>query len=279
MPTLRARSFPNGAFARPRRSGVGSRSRSSIFWIAWILTRHVAFADDKTPPLYRVAAFGTTDDPVVAEVTEGYIDLLVPHGVDLVRIGSVRNPTSCGIPSPDGKPKPIPDEAFAYAPASNFAEIDPEKLTPFKPLSIYGKNVVAVQFHCRLDWKPQRTSFATYRVQFANSDASLYSSDDKPKLFTLGNRLKLYVESTMDEPRMSGVSVASVMPDERTLSDGDTVFLSWTPVGTAQNRDVILIVIGALIALGAALAAEGLRGQVEIAIEQSNVKLLRRQDK
>jgi hypothetical protein len=233
-----------------------------IFWIAFILTRSVSFVDESGSPTYRITAFGTDKSLATAEFIEdppsgAHIDFYLPRGVQIVRLDNVAADSACDVPGGRyERVKGVWRAEFGLANA---------KYTNF---DLYGRSTAAAYVRCTLNWHPGHSSYATYSARIENWDVGAVQ---KSKLPPGAVRLQINVGA----PLMEGVRLATVAGmrlsyDERTLVPSDFVWAVWRGGEAEQSRDTILIVIGALIALGGALVVEALRGEVELAIESNS---------
>ncbi|HEV2739758.1 MAG TPA: hypothetical protein VGU66_14360 [Candidatus Elarobacter sp.] len=234
-----------------------------IFWIAYILTRSIAFHDASDPPKYRLSAFGLGKAAMTAEFVEdaadaAHVDIFIPEGVKVVRINDVSGDGAC---------------TWSASRYERKGGVWRAELRFDKPVTeteiLYGSPVRAGFVTCTLTWHPLHDSYATYRMRIENWDIGSVRNAALPRGIS---RLNINVGAPyMESLRLVAIAGAAVRMDERTLVKGDFVYAVWRRGDAEQSRDIVLIVIGALIALGAALVVEALRGEVELAIEANQL--------
>ena len=236
-----------------------------IFWIAYILTRSISFHDESASPEYKLVAFGTGDATLTAEFIEdppdgAHLALYVPQGVRIVRINDVVGEGACS----SGKAR--------YQRVNRVWRVELSFDKTIKDQEIlYGKDIQATYLTCKLNWHPLHDSYATYRVRVDNTNFGRIDDVAAPDAYTVRN---INVGAPyMENVRLAAIAGAAIRVDERMLVNDDFVNLGWTRGDAEQSRDIVLIVIGALIALGAAVVVEALRGELELAIEANQPTL------
>lgn len=251
-----------------------------IFWATYILTKYISFSGaGLVMPEYDVAVVGSSSDPVVADiggkVNAMTIRLLIPHGVRSLSIGSVAPGDACtqsdgdaAVPLQSGiwyDDTPFTDPADGQTVTGRRVQIDPANQLRYRPVPLYGRTVQVAELTCRTMWQPQRTSFATYRMRVNNEDPGPVRGaphHTEPRL-----ALSAAAPYLDDVRLMTLAGKPSSSNDERNVVPNDFVTVSWKPLAEAQFRDVMLIVIGALIGFGAAIVIEAVRAQIQIAID------------
>jgi hypothetical protein len=253
-----------------------------IFWATYILTKYISFSGDGlTMPEYDIAVVGSARDPIVADIggkaNAMTIRFFIPPGVRSLSIGSVASGDACSQPSgEDSVPirsgiwyddTPFTDPADGATVTGRRVQIDPAKQLRFGPVPLYGRTVQVAEVTCRTAWQPQRTSFATYRMRINNlNPGPVRGAPPHTEPLLALNAAAPY----LDEARLITLAgQPSVSNDERNVVPNDFVAVSWKPLDEGQFRDVMLIVIGALIGFGAAIVIEAVRAQIQIAIEGS----------
>ena len=160
---------------------------------------------------------------------------------------------------------PFTDPADGQTVTGRRVQIDPAKQLRYQPVPLYGRTVQVAELTCRTVWQPQRTSFATYRMRVNNEDPGPVRGAPhhaEPRLAFSA------AAPYLDDVRlMTLAGKPSSSNDERNVVPSDFVTVSWKPLDEAQFRDVMLIVIGALIGFGAAIVIEALRAHIQIAID------------
>jgi hypothetical protein len=251
-----------------------------IFWATYILTKYISFSGDGSAmPEYDVSVAGSASDPIVADIggkaNAITIRFFIPQGVRSLSIGSVAPGEACSQPNgEDSVPirsgiwyddTPFTDPGDGQTVTGRRVQIDPAKQLRYGPMPLYGRTVQVAELTCRTLWQPQRTSFAAYRMRINNLNPGPVRgapNHTEPLLALMA------AAPYLDEARL--VTLAgqpSLSSDERNVVPDDFVALTWKPLDEAQFRDVMLIVIGALIGFGAAIVIEALRAHIQIAID------------
>jgi hypothetical protein len=251
-----------------------------IFWATFILTKYISFSGDgQAMPEYDVSVLGSASNPIVADIggkaSAMTIRFFIPQGVRSLSIGSVAPGEACSqsngedsVPIRSGiwyDETPFTDPADGQTVTGRRVQIDPAKQLRYGPMPLYGRTVQVAELTCKTAWQPQRTSFATYRMRVNNVNPGPVHgapTHTEPELALTA------AAPYLDEAHLLTLAgQPSIGSDERNVVPNDFVALTWKPLDEAQFRDVMLIVIGALIGFGAAIVIEAVRAQIQIAID------------
>ncbi|HEY0395927.1 MAG TPA: hypothetical protein VGD01_15610 [Candidatus Elarobacter sp.] len=251
-----------------------------IFWATFILTKYIAFsADELAMPDYDILVVGRTDDPVITDIggkaNAMTVRFLLPRGASAVRLGAVASGQAC-VQHAAEEPVPIRsgiwyDDAPFLDPADNQmvtgrrVQIDLGNQIHYRAMPLYGRKVDVAEITCRVSWQPQRTSFASYRVRVNNVDPGPVR--DAPKHADPPLALSAAAPYLSEARLLTLAARPSQSNDERTVVPDDFVEIAWKPLDVSEFRDVMLIVIGAFIAFGAAIVIEAVRAQIQLAID------------
>jgi hypothetical protein len=243
-----------------------------IFWTTLILTRAAIFTDSAPLPRFDVAAYGGPDDVIVLIAGSPQavdLELHIPAGISRVTVGDVAGGNACWWTTSGVDPGTFRYADAFSAPQAGKAQtvigrsvtITPGKSLAFEPL--YDRMVATATATCHTEWRPRHIESSTYAMKLVNADVSNAVPAPADKRGTLD----VYAPET-DDARVSSLAGKVVPTDDyRAVVPTAVVWIDWRPARDAAFRDLLLIVIGALIALGAALLIECVRAYVAIAIE------------
>ncbi|MBV8366360.1 MAG: hypothetical protein JO194_07650 [Candidatus Eremiobacteraeota bacterium] len=231
-----------------------------VYWIAYILTRWVVFASTGEIPEYYVAILGTkAGQSQTMYYQTGSVQKLKfdrhPEMRTLRVMSPSAGPSSCSLADNGGSNlHALPASAVAIRTTDTMTYIE---------VSLDGL-ASSESIVCTVDWKPHADSFTTSSIDVHNGGdwpalpSSLTSEDVVLNLSWLADENDVEV--------FSPSAKRGIDDKERVLSADTGAIVRWTSPERSAWRDIIFVVIGALIAFGAAILLEALRHQIELSI-------------
>ena len=203
-------------------------------------------------------------------------------------LNHVAGPTACVRPGPDSDPSPIPVEIFPIY-QMNRPDDHTYLIANRGARAFYG----FTQISCTLDSIVERQTYTERRIQFLNLGSyGSYASPDGSELgeqgepyrdigFPLKWTLTLAQSSSIENVTfIGGTNPGDAYRDEperlkaeggvrefgatRDFAFNDLVEVHWESLTMRSWRDVLIVIIGTLVALGAAMIVEAVRPLVDL---------------
>jgi len=249
--------------------------------MSFILTKGIVFVNDAPTPRYAISAYGKTEKPVLVslegEPSSLYLNIGVPIGTRFVVVEHIRTGSACAWNSdvPVSETHSIGYSKMIGGGNVLGRRVDimvPTSVSAFEEDALYGSYSKVLYIRCNVEWEPKQESFASYALKIAND----YSDDVRQKSShaheLLGNRtlpIAVSAYKLNDSRLLTLAGKGTGQDDERLLIPGDYAVVDWKPENGTEERDALFVMIGAFIALGAAVLIEGLRPLVELAIDSN----------
>ena len=253
-----------------------------MFWLSLILTKGIAFVNDDPIPRYGLTAWGAPGKDLLVSVegepTNMSLTIIVPLGIRLITLQQIPKGPDCTwaqgqkVSPRDGIKSTT---VFDYDQKIMGDQVDilvPTSAETFSVTEQYGSFTQVLTLVCKVAWEPKQESFSKYEltidnaldfdhgdlVSYLNEESGYYSEDILLSAYKL-NESKL----------LTFAGRRTQQDDERYLISGSSAVVEWNSENGAEERDALFVVIGAFIAIGAAILIEGLRPHVELAIESN----------
>jgi hypothetical protein len=232
-----------------------------VYWIAFILTRWVVFASGTDIPTYNVAVYGTKagQSQTMYYETDGVQKLKFDRHPEM-RVIRVSSPTSglssCALADNGG--------AVQHALPASAVALHETGTNQYIEVTLAG--VAASQsITCKVTWRPHADSFTTSSIDVHNGSTDWSdprgATNEEDVLLNLS-----WLADQNDVEVFSPNAKQGIDDKERVLTSDSGAIVRWTSPERSAWRDIIFVVIGALIAFGAAILLEALRHQIELSI-------------
>ena len=235
-----------------------------VYWIAFILTRYVIFTSNADIPEYYFMATG----PANTQPNAMYYE---ERGAQLFKIDRTKDMRTLRVSDPASGSDSCSSADYN---GDHRVAINPTAVQLLQDPDVVSKRYLEVSVAglpeggtivCRVAWPAHAESFASSEFELHNGWPG---SRAHQSIETVVLNLSWYGET--NEVEMFSVSAKRGVDDmERVLEpDSGAVVRSTSPERSAW-RDIIFIVIGALIALGAAILLEALRHNIDLSIQHA----------
>ena len=247
-----------------------------MFWLSLILTKGIAFVNDDPTPRYGLSVSGVTNKAALAslegEPSSLSLEIAVPFGTRFISIQRVSSGLACAWDQ--GQPVSGQDGIEYVNPRGRLSENDvrvtvPTSASAFGVKIFYGSYSKVLTVRCKVAWQPKQESFSKYDIEITNA---LANDADRQTYEAAGDREQNLVVSAYKLNESKLLTLAgrrTAQDDERDLIPGASAIVDWNSENGEEERDALFVVIGAFIAIGAAILIEGLRPHVELAIESN----------